>query len=103
MNYPEVNHKSFWKVYREMLQGLEELAAEHENIRLTVDSHAVLLIQMNTNGHPINSMELLPNQQHRNLKDPVVGHLSTATREEDLELDSDVPHAVFSSDEEEDV
>src|ERR1700742_4758407 len=53
MNYPEVNHKSFWIVYWDMLQGLEELAAEQQNLQLTVDAHAALFVQMNTENDPI--------------------------------------------------
>lgn len=86
-----------------MLHGLEALAIERQNLQLTVDVHAELLHRINTENDPINSMELLPNQRRRAMRDPIVGLVNNEGEKEGSEVESDVPYAVFSSDEEEDI
>lgn len=100
MGHPDVDHHSFWSVYRNLLAGLELLLLEGD-LQGVVNEHAATVQQMNTDNEAVNQMDLLPNQRRRALNDVTVGfQVVERTGQEGYE--SDVAYAAFSDDEIED-
>ncbi|KIK57351.1 hypothetical protein GYMLUDRAFT_246999 [Collybiopsis luxurians FD-317 M1] len=101
MGNPEVNFSSFWTIYRNVLSGLQIQVAQVAGLELAVNLHAATVQRMNSDEDEINKMELLPNQKHQNLHDTTVGLQDVAGDGDGAGNESEIPYALFSSDDEE--